>query len=579
MPDIVTRSARTNSYDPATRTFEAIIATGNPVARGAGFEVIDPAGMDFPDSVPLQLDHRTSVRDTVGRASDFRIDGANIIARGRLSAAADADWLASRIEDGTVASLSVGFSVSSWREAADQSGRRTRTAARSRLHEVSFVSVPLDPNARIRSMPDDNLNIDDRVTRNRSRRTLCRSLGLPQAFEDEALDSPWDDAEFNRRALEQVAARTSTNVQTRQHNSETLDNPEVYRRAAAGALQSFITGTAAEGPATQLTALGWEGFHRDICRRNGFTTTGMDTAEIIARALTTSDMPMIAAPALNQSMRRTYEALLSPAGQLFAPRTIRDFNPHKEVLIDWTTLKMDKVGQLGEFKSAYVDESGESYQLFTIGGITGVSRQLWINGAGALANLSQQLGRRLAADVNDRRVAHITQGALAGPTMADGDPVFDAGRGNVGSLLTTSVATVITGVLQARASMPKRKGAGDVMVGVSPRFWLVPSEFEETAIKALASIQASTSSEVNALAGKLEIITEPRLTSTTTSYLAVEPTAMDGAVQASLAGAPGPHTESRWGFTTDAVEFKIRLDLGFGWPEWRSWTRLDHAAS
>jgi hypothetical protein len=41
-------------------------------------------------------------------------------------------------------------------------------------------------------------------------------------------------------------------------------------------------------------------------------------------------------------------------------------------------------------------------------------------------------------------------------------------------------------------------------------------------------------------------------------------------------GAPGPATESRWGFEVDAVQFKIRLDIGFGWVEWRSWTRLDH---
>jgi hypothetical protein len=41
-------------------------------------------------------------------------------------------------------------------------------------------------------------------------------------------------------------------------------------------------------------------------------------------------------------------------------------------------------------------------------------------------------------------------------------------------------------------------------------------------------------------------------------------------------GAPGPATELRWGFEVDAVQFKIRLDIGFGWVEWRSWTRLDH---
>ncbi|KCZ99335.1 hypothetical protein HPO_05347 [Hyphomonas polymorpha PS728] len=43
--------------------------------------------------------------------------------------------------------------------------------------------------------------------------------------------------------------------------------------------------------------------------------------------------------------------------------------------------------------------------------------------------------------------------------------------------------------------------------------------------------------------------------------------------------APGPMTESRWGFEVDALQFKIRHDLGHAFVEWRGWTRLDHAAT
>ena len=47
-----------------------------------------------------------------------------------------------------------------------------------------------------------------------------------------------------------------------------------------------------------------------------------------------------------------------------------------EALVDWTTLAVGKVGEMGEFRSTYVTESGETISLYTIGGITGVSRQL-----------------------------------------------------------------------------------------------------------------------------------------------------------------------------------------------------------
>ncbi|HET6377354.1 MAG TPA: hypothetical protein VFG05_07660, partial [Methylocella sp.] len=61
-----------------------------------------------------------------------------------------------------------------------------------------------------------------------------------------------------------------------------------------------------------------------------------------------------------------------------------------------------------------------------------------------------------------------------------------------------------------------------------------------------------------------------------TSYLAVPPSAQDGLVQVTLAGAGGPYVESRWGWERDALETKIRFDIGFGAVEPRSWTRLDH---
>lgn len=93
----------------------------------------------------------------------------------------------------------------------------------------------------------------------------------------------------------------------------------------------------------------------------------------------------------------------------------------------------------------------------------------------------------------------------------------------------------------------------------------------------MATINPNASADVNPLAGKLEVVVEPRLTVATKSYLVCAPATLEGAVRVSLSGAPGPTTESRWGFEVDAVQFKIRLDVGFGWLDWKSWTRLDHA--
>lgn len=132
--------------------------------------------------------------------------------------------------------------------------------------------------------------------------------------------------------------------------------------------------------------------------------------------------------------------------------------------------------------------------------------------------------------------------------------------------------------MQFRAAMPKRKGAGNVMIGEYPTHWLVHSDFEETALRILANITANNITDFNPLAGKLQVVVEPRLSDVSKSWLAVEPSKMDGATRVLLRGNEAPFTDSRQNFETDNIDFKIRQDFGLGWLEWRSWTRLDHGS-
>ena len=193
---------------------------------------------------------------------------------------------------------------------------------------------------------------------------------------------------------------------------------------------------------------------------------------------------------------------MSPITAVFGTRVLADFRPWTEALVDWTTLSVDKVNELGEYKSSYVSESGESYRLFTIGGITGVSRQAWVNGAGALTDLSGMHGRRMAADVSDRAVAFIEQAAGAGPTMKDGTTVFAVARSNIATLHTDDLTVMIDELLAARAAASRRRGAGNVQIGVTPSLWAIAPEFEGTAIKALASVGATMVSDVESARGQ-----------------------------------------------------------------------------
>lgn len=573
---IVTRAAsiRANSFSRENRSFIAVLATGAPIQRRGGYEVLDLSSMVLPASVPLLLDHRATVDATVGRAENIRRDGDAIIADCRLSGDPALASLCERIADGTVSGVSIGYSVPRWNETRSASGERTRIAVGAVLRHSALVAEPADPAAGIRSLDDDDPD-PATPTRNAQIRNLCRSLGLARDIEDRAIDAQWGDQQI----IEQVRSRTGDIRTTSGHAS--FDDPAFYRTAMVDGLVARMTGAEPQGAVRELAGLSWPELHRRHLRQAGQSVSGLSDQEVIVRALSTSDLPIIAGSAVNIAIRRTYDAAVSPVAACFGVRDLPDFRPQVQALVDWSTLSISPVGELGEFRSSYVTESGETISLFTVGGITAISRQLWINGAAALGSLSTAQGRRLAADTSDRMVAYITQASLAGPDMADNAPVFSAapgGRGNVLDLDTTSIDTVIEDVLAARAAMPQRKGAGDVMIGGFPGFWIVPTTFEGQAIRALATINPTTAGDVNPLTGRLQAIPEPRLSDPDTSYLVVPPATMDGAVRVSLSGAPGPTSEARWGWSTDAVEFKIRNDLGFGWLEWRSWTRLDHGS-
>ena len=573
--DLITRSATLtpNSYDPATRNFEATVAT-EAVVRGIA---LDLASAVIPDRLPLVVDHSVRARDTVGFMREPRRENGSVIMRGSLSGDFSLDWLHARMSDGTFDSVSIALTVpkNGWRTGAEG----VRTAVGAQFRHVAIVTQAADEGARIRSADDDEDSNDDngdnRGAINRRIRSLGRDLGLSRDTVDRAIDDGLSFDEFRASARGRETAVLDTT-----HNRQSLDNPESWRRAATDAVVARMGGTEATGAARELQGLSWADFHRRHLRQAGQSVAGLSDTEVITRALTTSDMPIIAGAAVNVRIRQTYEAAVSPIASVFGARDLPDFRPMQEVLIDWTPLTIGKVNELGEFRSSYVTEGGESYSLYTVGGITGVSRQLWINGAGALRNLSDAQGRQLAADVSDRMVGFVTQNTLAGPDLSDHASVFTAGaggRGNVLPLDNSDVTTVIDGVLAARASAARRVGAGNVMIGQIPSIWIVAPEFEPTAVRALAQVAAAEVANVNPLAGRLTIVSEPRLTDEDTSYLVVPPSVMDGAVRVSLSGAPGPQTESRWGWSVDAVEVKIRLDFGLGWIEWRSWTRLDHA--
>src|SRR5262249_30229612 len=151
----------------------------------------------------------------------------------------------------------------------------------------------------------------------------------------------------------------------------------------------------------------------------------------------------------------------------------------------------------------------------------------------------------------------------------DGTALFASGHNNLSG---SSDAIAVASIGAGRAAMRKQTGVdGTTLVNVNPLFLIVPPAKETLADQFVSTnLLASQSSSVNPFAGRLTVISEPRLEvgigSTSGSgvswYLAASPDQIDVLEIAYLEGENGPVVESRIGFDVDGLEIKCRHDVG-----------------
>ena len=226
-------SVRPNSFDQNARTFTAaVLATSRPIrVRGGVMESLDLTAAQLPESLPLLLDHRSDVRSTVGRVTNLRVQGDELLGDGTLTSDTSIDWLVSRIADGTAGGLeSVGYSIERSREGAG----RARTIVPAFDH-VGIVAQPADRGNQIADDSDDD--DDDRGDRRDPRerngriRSLCRTLGISRQIEERAIDESGVDTEIMDSLLDRQGGSIRA---TRNH--VTLDDPLTFRNAAVDCL-------------------------------------------------------------------------------------------------------------------------------------------------------------------------------------------------------------------------------------------------------------------------------------------------------------------------------------------------------
>lgn len=315
---------------------------------------------------------------------------------------------------------------------------------------------------------------------------------------------------------------------------------------------------------------------RECLHSRGVSTRLMGGPQVIERALGVgyagvSDFSMVLGDAVGRELQRSFES--ADAGVVRAGRqvTANDFRSRYPIRIG-DAPKLEMVNEHGEFKSGTIVEASEpAWRLNSFGKIFSLTRQALINDdLGAFVNVPGMFGVAARAFESSQVVALLTSASGAGPTMGDGNVFFHSAHAN---LAASGGAINVATLGAARAAMRLQKNLDGRVINIVPKYLVVPASLETVGQQFLAQIEATKPSDANPFVGQLELLVEPRLdaVSMTRWYLAGDPGRHDGLEIAHLAGSAGPVVETKAGFEVDGVSFKVRLDFGCGFTDFRSW--------
>lgn len=408
---------------------------------------------------------------------------------------------------------------------------------------------------------------------------LCSRHGLDSAFRDDlvargvsiddaraaVLDKLAEDEPFQGRSTEPAPAQARANG----------EREAAYRDALSSALLHRFDPTRHQltDGAREFRGLSLLEMARENLERRGVTTRGLSKQEVAGLALSTrsagyhstSDFAAILANVANNTLRGAYETTPRTFGAWARRATITDFKPVQRTQMGGAP-DLEKVLESGEFQYGTIGEAAEVYALATYGKIVAITRQTLINDdLDAFTRVPAAFGAA-AADLESDIVYAIL---MQNPAMADGTALFHADHSNLGS------ASVINeGALSAAyRSLGSQKGLEGRPVRVMPRSIIVPPGVRSVeARKMVTATTPANTTDVNAFAGRLEVVEEPRLIPATGEdpwFLAADPARIDTVEYAYLDGQEGVYTETRSGFEVDGLEIKARHDFAAKAIDWR----------
>jgi ATP-dependent protease ClpP protease subunit len=438
-------------------------------------------------------------------------------------------------------------------------------------------------------------DVQNAVTAERTRVGTIRALGtkhrLSTEFIDGLVDAGTPLTEARTKILDKLAE--GDDAQNIGHSSParvTLDQREKFREGAtnwilvkAGVDKLVERAAALKGEKVKIDPGEFRGVRNvDLARESlsnlGVNITTRDPSEIVKQAMTSqaavitqtgSDFPVLFETAVHRILQAAYATTPDTWSRFCGTGTVTDFRPHSRYLRG-SFGALDNVNESGEFKNKPIpDLAKEAITASTKGNIINLSRQAIVNDdMEVFSGLAVDLGRAAKLTIEIDVFALLN----SNPLMNDGIPLFHANHGNLAAAGAAPSVAAFDAIRVAMASQKDVSGAE--FLDIRPSVLLLALALSGAA-KVLNGSQYDPDAvnklqRPNIVAGLFEdIVDSPRLTGNA-YYAFADPDVAPAIEVVFLNGETEPFTDSKDGWRTDGVEWKVRHDYGVGAVNWRS---------
>ena len=589
---------------PRRFTIEAY--TGSPIRQGWSREpvVIDLAGMQTKQRIPIVLGHDYGLGSILGQTDSVRVEGSKLIVEGEIMADTDtARQVLALAERGYAWQASVGADVRRHQKVdadavATANGQThmgpVRIVKASALREVSFVTLGADAETSVAIAAEEAVE-EETMAADATTKPTDEVVSTPAvaataevAVEPVTTTPAADVGELlaTVKALDEKvtimsklqAARDERPASPAVHVT-TYAPPSAEVIEASFALQGNLPGVEKKYDAQVLEAA--HKARRDLSLGEvllqAAVAGGYDGPRrlsaatlrpVLQAAWSTHSIANILSSTVNKFLLAGFDSVENAWRSISSVRSVNDFKTVTQYRLNGGFV-FQEVQNGGELKHASASDENRTISADTYGIMTSVTRTDLINDdLGALTAVPQRIGRGGALKLN----------SVFWTAFLDDASFFTTAKGNK---KTSATALGLAGLKEALTLYRKLTDPDGHPMAVQPRVLLVPVDLEITAAELMNSVQISSGAtggqpSTNVFAGRYEVVSSTYLTNAADYYLLASPADLPVMEVAFLNGVQSPIVETAEAdFNTLGVQMRGYFDFGVAKAEYLAGVKCD----